>query len=79
MIKFNMPRLTKAVEAKDYQEAEQAAHALKGIVNNLGFLPLADAAVDMLKELRDGNIDKALEAHQDIQRQYLRFTDAINK
>ncbi|MDD3411600.1 MAG: Hpt domain-containing protein [Eubacteriales bacterium] len=72
-----MARLTAAVAAKDYDEAEKAVHALKGIVNNLGFLPLADAAVDMLESFRDGDVDDALEAWEDVQKQYALFSDAI--
>ena len=72
-----MVRLTAAVDAADYAEAEKAVHALKGIVNNLGFLPLADAAIDMLEELRDSNVDAALDAYQDVQKQYARFTQVI--
>lgn len=72
-----MARLVKAVEAEDYSEAEKAVHALKGIVNNLGFLPFADATVDMLEELRADNIEDALDAFGDIQKEYKRFTDII--
>lgn len=74
----SMGKLKAAVGAKDYDAAEKAVHALKGIVNNLGFLPLADAAIDMLEELRDGNIEDALEAYEDLTVEYDRFTEAIN-
>lgn len=63
-------RLRKAVEDKDYDAAEKAAHALKGITANLGFLRLTDAAVDMMMELRDGDIEEALKAYQDVEKQY---------
>lgn len=75
----SMPRLVQAVADGDYEAAEKAVHALKGIVNNLGFLPLADAAVDMLEELRDDNIEDALDAFEDVQKQYDRFCAAINE
>ncbi|MDD3217706.1 MAG: Hpt domain-containing protein [Lachnospiraceae bacterium] len=74
----SMPDLVAAVERKDYDAAEKSVHALKGIVNNLGFLPLADAAIDMLEELRDENIEDALEAYEDVKTEYRKFTDAIN-
>lgn len=71
-------RLVKAVEEEDYEEAEKAVHALKGIVNNLGFIPLADATIDMLAELRDENIDDALEAFDDVKSQYSKYCKVIN-
>ena len=74
-----MKALVKAVEEKDYTAAEKAVHALKGIVNNLGFLPLADASVDMLEELRDGNIEDALEAYEDVTEQYGIFSEVIKE
>lgn len=72
-----MGRLVAAVEATDYASAEKAVHALKGIVNNLGFLPLADAAVDMLQLLREGDTEEALEAYGELRTQYRIFTEAI--
>lgn len=75
----SMGRLEKAMEAKDYAAAEKAVHAMKGVVNNLGFLPLADATVDMLSELRDGNIEAATEAYGDVQDEYRRFCDVIEE
>lgn len=74
----SMGDLVAAVERGDYEQAEKSVHALKGIVNNLGFLPLADAAVDMLEELRDGNIEDALEAYEDVKAEYAKFCEAIN-
>ena len=75
----SMAALRKAVEEKDYEQAEKSVHALKGIANNLGFLPLADAAADMLEELRDGNLEEALDAYEDLEKEYERFTKVINE
>lgn len=73
----SMGALVAAVEKEDYVQAEKSVHALKGIVNNLGFLPLADAAVDMLSELRDDNLEDALEAYDDVKEEYEKFCKAI--
>ncbi|NCC01845.1 MAG: Hpt domain-containing protein [Clostridia bacterium] len=73
----SMEALKEAVEKEDYVQAEKSVHALKGIVNNLGFLPLADATYDMLGELRDGNIQDALDAYEDVKEQYDKFCNAI--
>lgn len=74
-----MGKLISAVAAKDYEAAEKAVHALKGIVNNLGFLRLADATIDMLEELRDDNIPDALEAYEDVKKQYEIYTAVIRE
>ncbi|MDY4611342.1 MAG: hypothetical protein SPD11_12095 [Sphaerochaetaceae bacterium] len=73
-----MPALVAAVARCDYSAAEKAVHALKGIVNNLGFLPLADASVEMLLALREGQVDEALDAFEDVKKQYRRFCDVIH-
>ena len=73
-----MAALVKAVADKNYDAAEKAVHALKGIVTSLGFVPLADATIDMLEELRDGNTKAALDAYEDVKKQYQRFCDVIN-
>lgn len=73
-----MGKLTQNVADKDYEAAEKSVHALKGILNNLGFMPFADAAIDMLEELRDNNIEDALEAFEDVKKQYKIYCDVIN-
>lgn len=73
----SMEALVKAVEEKDYGQAEKSVHALKGIVNNLGFQPLADATIDMLAELRDDNIEDALDAYEDVKKEYQKFCGVI--
>ena len=75
----SMGELVSAVEKGDYLQAERSVHALKGIVNNLGFIPLADAAVDMLEELRDNHLPEALEAYQEVQKEYDNFCRVIKK
>ncbi len=74
-----MGKLRAAVAQRDFAAAEKAVHALKGIAKNLDFIPLADAAVDMLTELRDGNTDEALEDFDDVEREYNNFCTVIKK
>ena len=74
-----MDKLVDAVANQDYEQAEKSVHALKGIVINLGFTPLADASMDMLEELRDENIDSALDAYEDVKTEYDRFCKVINE
>lgn len=73
----SMGNLIQAVENKDYIQAEKSVHALKGIANNLGFIPLADATVDMLEELRDNNISEALEAYENVRTEYDKICKVI--
>lgn len=75
----SMKDLIKAIKGKDYVQAEKSVHALKGIVSNLGFIPLADAAIDMLAELRDSNIEEALEAYEDVKKEYDKFCTVIKR
>lgn len=44
--------LVRAVEAKDWQTAFRAAHTLKGVAQNLGFVTLACAADALTEHLR---------------------------
>lgn len=74
-----MEELRQAVAAKDYVTAEKKVHAFKGIVKNLGLVPLADHAVDMLEELRDGDLKAALEAYQGLEESYKIFCQVITK
>lgn len=69
--------LVAAVEAQDYAAAQKSVHALKGLAGNLGFTSLADAAIDMLAELRDDNLDDALAAYEDVVREQRRYCDVI--
>ncbi|MDD3336837.1 MAG: Hpt domain-containing protein [Eubacteriales bacterium] len=73
-----MNSLVDAVDKKDYEAAEKAVHALKGIVSSLDFIPLADATVDMLEELRDGNVETALKEYENVKKQYKIACDVIN-
>ena len=75
----SMSVLRKAVDDKNYEQAEKSVHALKGIANNLGFIPLADVTVDMLAELRAGNIEDALDAYDDVVEEYEKFCKVINE
>lgn len=45
-------QLSEAMTEKQYEEAEHAAHTLKGVAGNLGFLHLADLSSDVVECLR---------------------------
>lgn len=72
-----MKKLEQAVGDQDYETAEKEVHALKGIAINLGFVPMADSAIDMLEELRADNIPDALEAYEELEKQYKKYVEVI--
>ena len=45
----------------NYKEAENNVHALKGLTGNLGINSVYNASSHMLKELRTGDKNKAME------------------
>lgn len=49
-----MKELSDAVDARAWEKAFMAAHALKGLSGNLGFIPLYHAIAEMVILLRSG-------------------------
>ena len=50
----NFGKLREAIDAKDYEGAFSAAHALKGVVTNLSLTPLAKPVIEITESLRAG-------------------------
>jgi HPt (histidine-containing phosphotransfer) domain-containing protein len=48
----NFKKLDEAFEASDIEQCFEAAHAIKGVVGNLGLTPLYDAATELTELLR---------------------------
>ena len=48
----NFAKLRQEIEAKNYDEAFSAAHALKGGVTNLSLTPLAEPVIEITESLR---------------------------
>ncbi len=48
----NFAKLRQEIEAKNYDEAFSAAHALKGVVTNLSLTPLAEPVIEITESLR---------------------------
>lgn len=55
----NMENLKNALENGDIQMAFEAAHTLKGVIGNMGFIPLYEKICSIVEPLRreDKNID----------------------
>ena len=65
-------------------EAYKCAHALKGVVGNLGLTPIYEKVSTLVEELRnkaaeDVNTARANELWQDIKKTYEKFIDVINE
>lgn len=53
----NIEALDNAVKARDYTAAFEAAHALKGVIANLGLAPLQEKISVLTEALRAGSYD----------------------
>ncbi len=69
----NYNKLVKAVQYKDYDEAFEAAHAIKGLASNLGFGKLYEASYELTEKLRakdyediEGFLSRTEEAQKEV-------------
>ncbi len=63
--------LRAALDAKDYEQAFQAAHTLKGVSQNMSFSGLSDAVSALTEELRGGNYTDAVPTYfEETKKQY---------
>lgn len=68
-----MPSLTRAMDAHDWETAENSAHTLKGIAANLELTCLRDACAALVDTLRAGQTDKAVLCYQAVEAEYGRI------
>ncbi len=73
-----MEQLGRAVNAKTWNEAFIAAHALKGLAGNLGFIPLYHAAGELVVLLRAGRLDEIDEVYGQAKQNYNALINAIS-
>lgn len=71
--------LKAAIEANDCDAAFRAAHTLKGVTANLAMDSLTKAASDTTEKLRAGNIEEAKELMQQVDVEYNRVMEFIQK
>lgn len=55
----NYDSFLKHIESGDCTLAERAIHSMKGMALNLGLLPVSDIAVDIISDLRAGELESA--------------------
>lgn len=65
----NFDKLGKALKDKNYTAAFDCAHALKGVVANMGLTPLYDTVVKIVEPLRSGQADKLLPSYKKLLKQ----------
>ena len=80
----NYANLGMNVESGNFEEAYKCAHALKGVVGNLGLTPIFETVSTLVEELRNkANADvdaaRANEEWQEIKRVYEQFIGIINE
>lgn len=80
----NYANLGANMEAKNFEEAYKCAHALKGVVGNLGLPPIFDNVSALVEELRnktnaDVDAARADEEWQRVKTVYEKFISVINE
>lgn len=80
----NYANLGTNLETGAYEEAYKCAHALKGVVGNLGLTPVFEKVSTLVEELRnkaeaDVDVARASELWQEIKESYERFITIINE
>ena len=71
------PKLEQSLKEGNAQEAFRAAHALKGVCQNLGFTNLYQPAYELTEVLRAGTLEGSGEWFARVTEQYKITTDAI--
>lgn len=66
-------RLTTAIESKDYQEAFECAHAIKGVSGNLSLTPLYVAISNLVEPLRNKSYDHVEELFMVVKEEEVKF------
>ena len=72
-----MHALECAVASGDWDDAFTAAHALKGLAGNLGFVPLFHESAELVVLIRTGRIGETAGSLRKVQRCYQELLSAI--
>lgn len=74
-----MTALDKAIESRSWDEAFTAAHALKGLAGNMGFVPLFHATAELVVLIRAGKTQEVSESGGKVRRCYNDVISAIRQ
>ncbi len=69
--------LNEAIQTQAWDEAFTAAHALKGLAGNMGFIPLFHATGELVVLIRNGKIKEIDPSNQRLRGIYNEVCDAI--
>lgn len=73
----NMRDLRTALAAGNVQAAIRAVHTMKGVADNLGLLPLVDAAYSVLNDLRSGKLEPVTADMAELEKIYSQITSLL--
>lgn len=72
-----MDSLNKAIAAEAWDHAFTAAHALKGLAGNMGFIPLYHAVAELVMMIRAGRLKEIEASNKEVCKRYREIFDAI--
>ncbi len=72
-----MSELTRALSLRQWDEAFTAAHALKGLAGNMGFVPLMHSAGQLVILIRGGRTLEIDDSLHRVRTDYAEITDVI--
>lgn len=70
--------LRESLAAKDVEKAFMAAHTLKGVCLNLGFISLFKPTSELTEILRAGSLEGSEELFAQVEREYRNVEDALH-
>lgn len=73
----NFPKLARAVEEKNWQEALTASHTLKGVCGNLSMKKLYDLTEAQVRFFREENWQEAADMMPQLSREYEKVCGAL--
>lgn len=74
----SMADFNDALENKAWDDAFTAAHALKGVAGNMGFVPLYHAAAEIVILIRSGRTDELSSSYRHLKRCYEDISTVIS-
>lgn len=74
-----MDMLVKAIDERSWDEAFTAAHALKGLAGNMGFVPLFHAVAELVLLIRAGRLSEIESSNKRVVFCYKDITTAIKR
>ena len=74
----SMTQLHEAIAAQRWDDAFTAAHALKGLAGNMGFVPLMHSIGQLVILIRGGRVKDIPDALAQAESSYRDITDAIS-